>query len=72
MRQLGELIASYLRKMIANCLLTGVASTTRLLLFNGLLIKQGLTQRERMVRLNQVAITQMKSLMANKTMKKLK
>lgn len=39
---------------------------------NALLIKQGLPQSERLLQLNHVAITQMKSLIQNKTMKKLK
>lgn len=39
---------------------------------NALLIAQGLSQSERLIQLNKVAITQMKSLTQNKTMKKLK
>lgn len=39
---------------------------------NALLIRQGLPQSERLLQLNKVAITQMKSLLANNTMKKLK
>lgn len=39
---------------------------------NALLIQQGLTQSERLVQLNKVAITQMKSLLENPTIKKLK
>ncbi len=39
---------------------------------NALLIEQGLPQRERLVQLNKVAITQMKSLIENKSIKKLK
>ncbi|MGE9313605.1 KilA-N domain-containing protein [Niabella sp. CJ426] len=39
---------------------------------NALLIKQGLSQRQRLLQLNQVAIAQMKSLIQNKTMKKLR
>jgi len=39
---------------------------------NALLIKQGLTQGERLLQLNQVAITQMRSLIENKAIKKLK
>jgi len=39
---------------------------------NALLIKQGLSQQERLTQLNQVAITQMRSLVENKSMKKLK
>jgi hypothetical protein len=39
---------------------------------NALLIKQGLTQSERLIQLNKVAITQMKSLIGSKAIKKLK
>ncbi len=39
---------------------------------NALLIGQGLSQRERLLQLNKVAITQMKSLTESNTMKKLK
>lgn len=39
---------------------------------NALLIRQGLPQSERLIQLNKVAITQMKSLLASGTMKKLK
>jgi hypothetical protein len=39
---------------------------------NALLIRQGLTQNDRLIQLNKTAITQMKSLLENKTMKKLK
>lgn len=39
---------------------------------NALLIAQGLSQSERLIQLNKVAITQMKSLTQNKTMNKLK
>lgn len=39
---------------------------------NALLIQQGLSQSERLLQLNKVAITQMKSLLASSTMKKLK
>ncbi len=39
---------------------------------NALLIRQGLTQSERLLQLNKVDITQMKSLLASNTMKKLK
>ncbi len=38
---------------------------------NALLIRQGLSQSERLLQLNKVAITQMKSLLASNTMKKL-
>jgi hypothetical protein len=39
---------------------------------NALLIQQGLTQNERLIQINKTAITQMKSLLNNKTVKKLK
>ena len=39
---------------------------------NSLLIQQGLTQNERLIQLNKVAISQMKSLLENSIMKKLK
>jgi len=39
---------------------------------NALLIEQGLTQSERLIQLNKVAITQMKSLLESKTIKRLK
>ena len=39
---------------------------------NALIIQQGLSQHERLIQLNQVAISQMQSLLANNTMKKLK
>lgn len=39
---------------------------------NALLIQQGLPQNERLLQLNKVAITQMKSLVENNTLKKLK
>jgi hypothetical protein len=39
---------------------------------NALLIQQGLSQSERVIQLNKVAITQMKSLLANNAIKKLK
>lgn len=39
---------------------------------NALLLDQGLTQPERLVQLNKVAIGQMKSLMNSKVLKKLK
>ena len=38
---------------------------------NAVLIHQGLTQKERLLQLNKVAITQMKSLIGNKSIKKL-
>lgn len=38
---------------------------------NALLIEQGLTQKERLVPLNKVAIMQMKSLLANQSFKRL-
>ena len=39
---------------------------------NALLIQQGVPQNERLIQLNKVAVTQMKSLLENKTVKKLK
>src|SRR5690606_16379918 len=39
---------------------------------NALLIQQGLSQSDRLIQLNGVAITQMRSLLENKTVKKLK
>lgn len=45
---------------------------TNLESLNSVLIRQGLPQNERLVRLNQVAITQMRSLATSATMKKLK
>ena len=39
---------------------------------NALLIQQGLQQQDRLTQLNKVAITQMKSLMTNNSIKKLK
>jgi hypothetical protein len=39
---------------------------------NSVLIHQGLTQDKRLIQLNKIAITQMQSLMANKSFKKLK
>jgi len=39
---------------------------------NALLIQQGLSQNERLIQLNKVAMTQMKSLVENKAVKKLK
>jgi hypothetical protein len=39
---------------------------------NSVLIHQGLTQDKRLIRLNKIAITQMQSLVANKSFKKLK
>ena len=39
---------------------------------NAVLIRQGMPQPERLIRLNQIAITQMHSLMTSATMKKLK
>jgi len=38
---------------------------------NALLIQQGLPQSERLIQLNKVAITQMKSLVENSAIKKL-
>ncbi|MFH1551821.1 MAG: KilA-N domain-containing protein, partial [bacterium] len=39
---------------------------------NSEFIKMGLSQKERLLKLNEIAITQMKSLLANNTVKKLK
>jgi hypothetical protein len=39
---------------------------------NALLIRQGLKQNERLIELNKVAITQMKSLIENNSLKSLK
>ena len=39
---------------------------------NALLIEQGLQQKERLIQLNKVAVTQLKSLLANKNLKSLK
>lgn len=39
---------------------------------NSVLINQGLAQSERLTQLNQIAITQMKALVASKQLKKLK
>jgi len=39
---------------------------------NALLIQQGLSQSQRLIYLNKTAITQMKSLLENKTIKNLK
>ena len=39
---------------------------------NALLIQQGLSQSERLIHLNKTAITQMKSLLENRTIKNLK
>ena len=38
---------------------------------NALLIKQGLSQRERLIQLNKTAITQMKTLVENRAIKKI-
>jgi hypothetical protein len=45
---------------------------TNLESLNAVFIRQGLPQSERLVSLNQIAITQMQSLLANSTMKRLK
>jgi hypothetical protein len=45
---------------------------TNLESLNAVLIRQGLSQAERLPRLNQIAITQMRSLLTSSTMKKLK
>lgn len=39
---------------------------------NALLIRQGLTQSERLIQLNKVAITQMQSLLESNTLKRLR
>jgi hypothetical protein len=39
---------------------------------NSLLIEQGLSQKDRLIQLNKVAITQMNSLLSNNPLKKLK
>ncbi len=39
---------------------------------NAVLIRQGLTQSDRLVQLNTIAITQMKSFVSNKNIQKLK
>lgn len=39
---------------------------------NSVLISQGLKQKERLIKLNEIAITQMKSLIENNQTKKLK
>lgn len=39
---------------------------------NALLIEQGLSQKDRLVQLNKVAITQVKSLLSNNALKSLK
>lgn len=43
-----------------------------LVTINALLIQQGLSQSERLVELNKVAITQMRSLLESRAMKRLK
>jgi hypothetical protein len=45
---------------------------TNLESLNAVLVRQGMPQQERLIRLNQVAITQMRSLLASPSMKKLK
>jgi len=45
---------------------------TNLESINAMLINQGLAQGERLLKLNEMAITQMKSLLSNKNIKKLK
>jgi hypothetical protein len=45
---------------------------TNLESINAVLIRQGLTQNERLIKLNQIAITQMRSLLTNQTIKRLK
>jgi hypothetical protein len=39
---------------------------------NALSVRQGMKQSERLMKLNEIAITQMRSLVANKTIKQLK
>jgi hypothetical protein len=39
---------------------------------NAVLIRQGMPQSERLIRLNQIAITQMRSLLTSPAMKRLK
>ncbi|MFZ2657381.1 MAG: KilA-N domain-containing protein [Victivallales bacterium] len=55
-----------------NASLEQLVVLTNLESINALLIRQGLPQGERLVKLNEVAISQMKSLLCNKTLKKLK
>jgi hypothetical protein len=45
---------------------------TNLESINAVLIRQGLPQGERLIKLNEIAITQMRSLLSNQTMKRLK
>jgi KilA-N domain. len=45
---------------------------TNLESINAVLIRQGLPQGERLMKLNEIAITQMRSLLSNRTMKRLK
>ena len=45
---------------------------TNLESLNSVLVRQGLSQSERLVRLNQIAITQMRSLLASAAIKRLK
>lgn len=45
---------------------------TNLESINAVLIRQGLHQSERLIKLNEIAITQMKSLLSNRTIKRLK
>ncbi len=55
-----------------NASLEQLVVLTNLESINALLIRQGLPQGERLVKLNEVAISQMKSLLCSKTLKKLK
>lgn len=50
---------------------TQLVVLTNLESFNAEFIKQGLSQRERLIKLNQIAISQMKSLLDNSTIKRL-
>jgi hypothetical protein len=45
---------------------------TNLESINSVLVRQQLSQSERLLKLNEIAITQMKSLLGNNNMKKLK
>jgi hypothetical protein len=45
---------------------------TNLESLNAVLIRQGLTQVERLLKLNEIAISQMRTLLADNTMKRLK
>ena len=45
---------------------------TNLESLNAVLIRQGLTQADRLLKLNEIAISQMRTLLADNTMKRLK